>query len=366
MRKLYFTTLLLVAAVVVANAQSNRRLTWSRTGNTNVSGTTGGSSNNFLLAASWGGFTPGNNDTLSISGASVTVTGNINLSGLSNIVLELNTPNGATAYTMGITSGNSTVTLSSTSSISLKPNGKIHVAGSGGGNTRQFKIGTAVKLSNFGGSTAYTVNGPANASQSTANASAGAPLLGFSSGTLPVILVSFDAVKQGNSVMVSWKTQQEISTKEFVIEKSADGRNYNSIATVAAAGFSSNPRSYSYTDASSISGIAYYRVRMIDMDGKSGLTGVKAVRAAVNAVKVAVYPNPAVSVANVVVNAPDAAAFNVNVFNRNGQLVGQQKAAAGANMVSINVSAYAAGDYTIDVQFADGSRQSSKLIVGKQ
>lgn len=365
MRKLYFTTLLLVATVVVANAQSNRRLTWSRTGTTNVTGTTGGSSSNFLLATSWGGFTPGNNDTLVINGASVNVTGNINLSSLSNIVLELNTPASGVAYTMGITSGNSTVTLSSTSAISLKPNGKIMVQATPASFVRQFKIGTSTKLSNFGTNNTYTVNGPATASQSTASATSGAPLLGFSSGTLPVILVAFDAVKQANGVMVTWKTQQEISTKEFIIEKSADGRTYNAIATVAAAGFSSNPRGYSYMDASAISGIAYYRVRMIDMDGKSGLTGVKAIRAAVNAVKVAVYPNPAVSVANVVVNAPDAAAFNVNVFNRNGQLVGMQKAAAGSNMVSINVSAYAAGDYTIDVQFADGSRQSSKLIVGK-
>lgn len=361
MRKVYFTIAMIIVTAASLQAQvSPRKLQWSRTGTYTVNNT-----GQFTQSSNWGGLTPQNNDTLFISGGSVDIQGNVSLTSLSNIVVVIGAP-GSSSFTLGITSGNTSFTLSSTSAINVLGGRVLLAAGSGGSRTRQFLIGSVVKLSNFAGTADQTVTGAANATAATPAATSGNPAGGFMMGALPVVLVSFDAAKQGNGVVLNWKTQQEYNTREFQIEKSTDGRVFEVVATVAAAGNATTPRSYSYTDNSGIKGIAYYRIRIIDLDNKSGFTPVKAVRATAAAGKLGVYPNPAVSVANIVVSNPESLSFTVNVFNRNGQLVAQRKAAAGTTAVALDVNGYASGDYMVDVQFADGSRQSSKLIVNRQ
>ena len=48
-----------------------------------------------------------------------------------------------------------------------------------------------------------------------------------------------------------------------------------------------------------------------------------------------------------------------------GQMVQQRKVAGGTNTLSLDVHALQAGDYTVDIQMADGSRQNAKLIIKK-
>lgn len=363
MRKICFTLAMVITAAATLQAQVNpRKLLWSRTGTYVVSNT-----NQFTQSSNWGGFTPQNNDTLYINGGSVNIQGSVSLSSLSNIVLLIGAPgSGNSTYTLGITQGTTSFTLSATSAISVENGRRIYVEGSGSNRTRQFLIGSVVKFSNFGASANQTVTGPTQATAATPAATAGNPDGGFILGALPVVLVSFDAAKQGNGVVLNWKTQQEYNTREFQIEKSTDGRFFTGIATVAAAGNATTPRTYSYTDNAGVKGITYYRIRIVDLDNKSGITPVKAVRATAAAVKLGVYPNPAVSVANIVVNNPESLSFSVNVFNRNGQLVAQRRAAAGTTALALDVNGFTAGDYLVDVQFSNGSRESAKLVVARQ
>ena len=96
----------------------------------------------------------------------------------------------------------------------------------------------------------------------------------------------------------------------------------------------------------------------------SGFTSVKAVRASM-LTRLGLFPNPAQSTTNLIINNPESIAFNVNVFNSFGQMVQQRKVAGGTNTLSLDVHALQAGDYTVDIQMADGSRQNAKLIIKK-
>ncbi len=55
-------------------------------------------------------------------------------------------------------------------------------------------------------------------------------------GPLPVTLLNFTARPNHNTVLVSWATSLEANSKYFIIERSADGRNYAEIGRVAGAG----------------------------------------------------------------------------------------------------------------------------------
>jgi Zn-dependent metalloprotease len=87
--------------------------------------------------------------------------------------------------------------------------------------------------------------------------------------TLPVKLVSFDAVKSGRQTKVSWKTATEENSSNFIIERSADGINFSAIGTMAAAGNSTAERNYGFTDNAPLAGNNYYRLRAVDMDGSA-------------------------------------------------------------------------------------------------
>ena len=289
MKKFYVLTIATLVVFQVASAQRTKnRLTWAG-GNGNITLAT-----DFTAGSKWrlpnststtavGSIVAG--DTLYINGASVDIQTAVSLT-QANIVLDLGGVGNNATYTLGMTSGAASLTLSSTSAISIRTGGKLYAKGSGSGNVREYKIGTVVKLSNFGNNTNYTQTGPAQASSISGTATTGSPLLGFNAGVLPVVLVSFDAVKQSTGVSLTWKTQQEFNTKEFVIEKSSNGIDFTSVASVVAAGNSTVVRSYTYNDGTMVSGIVYYRVRIVDFECKSVITPVKAVRSSNSAAKV--------------------------------------------------------------------------------
>lgn len=89
---------------------------------------------------------------------------------------------------------------------------------------------------------------------------------------LPVTFTVFNVVKSGTTALVKWETVYEENSDYFIIERSDNGRTWNDIGSVAAAGSSSSVVSYSYRDLHPLQGNNYYRLRMVDKDGGSELS----------------------------------------------------------------------------------------------
>jgi len=92
---------------------------------------------------------------------------------------------------------------------------------------------------------------------------------------LPLTLLQFTATKQSNTAALQWQTGQEQNTRDFVIERSSDGKTYSDIGTVAAAGTSNSKRYYYFTDNAPLEGNNYYRLRERDLDGQSTYSSVR-------------------------------------------------------------------------------------------
>ena len=82
---------------------------------------------------------------------------------------------------------------------------------------------------------------------------------------LPVDLVSFNAAKDNDKVLLSWNSENEINLQRYDVERSSDGRTFTKINEVKAKGNSTN--TYNITDAAPLSGLNYYRLKIIDKDG---------------------------------------------------------------------------------------------------
>ncbi len=85
---------------------------------------------------------------------------------------------------------------------------------------------------------------------------------------LPVELTIFKAEKKSASVLLIWQTASEENNKGFDIQRSADGKKWDSIGWIEGHGTSLEQQKYQYLDGSVRSGqIYYYRLKQMDFDG---------------------------------------------------------------------------------------------------
>ena len=84
---------------------------------------------------------------------------------------------------------------------------------------------------------------------------------------VPVTLLDFTGKLTNNGIVLDWSTSSEQKSKHFVLEKSLDGVGFSQLGIIAAAGNSNTKRSYSYLDKKTAE-YNYYRLKMVDLDGK--------------------------------------------------------------------------------------------------
>lgn len=181
------------------------------------------------------------------------------------------------------------------------------------------------------------------------------------SSLLPVVLTGFTASSTGNQVALAWITSQEVNAAYFNIERSTNGASWEKIGTVAAKGNTAVSTHYTFTDATFLNGVAYYRLVMIDLDGRKDYSEIKTIRASiVNGISF--YPNPAVDNVNVALSG-NAGAVTIKLANQAGQVLQERKTGVGTAMVTLNVQQYPRGMYILIASSADGSQQSTKLMI---
>jgi hypothetical protein len=121
--------------------------------------------------------------------------------------------------------------------------------------------------------------------------------------SLPVELISFNAVCSDEGVLVSWKTASEHNSSHFTIEKSRDGEDWTQIYTEQAAGNSNQLITYNFTDIKSIDGLNYYRLQQYDLDGVYETFGPISVDCLTETSGYfSVFPNPSLNTFNVLLN----------------------------------------------------------------
>jgi alpha-tubulin suppressor-like RCC1 family protein len=107
-------------------------------------------------------------------------------------------------------------------------------------------------------------------------------------GTLPIELTNFNCFKLNNSdAIIKWSSENEINFKQFILEYCKDGINFKPIAIINAKGSKNN---YEFIDQK-VSGIAFYRLKLVDLDGRFNYSEIKKVLFTINQ-NYTVFPNP--------------------------------------------------------------------------
>ena len=143
------------------------------------------------------------------------------------------------------------------------------------------------------------------------------------SNPLPVELTSFNAVcEEEKGVNVTWTTASEHNSSHFDVLKSEDGGNWRSIATVAAAGNSTNTINYGIIDAEKAAGISYYKLMQYDIDGQLKEYGpISAGCNSGNEMIIKTFPNPSGDEFYVELISPEATSTVITIIDAQGKAV---------------------------------------------
>lgn len=142
---------------------------------------------------------------------------------------------------------------------------------------------------------------------STANDPALFDLEVTAAGPLPVRLVTFvgKQITAGNEL--TWVTSSELNFSHFEVEKSKNAKSFVNIAKVLGKGNSKEKIQYNYIDSNISAGMipgantkpnfsepAYYRLKLVDLDGSTGYSNIIFIDSENNSKSVVgeFYPNP--------------------------------------------------------------------------
>lgn len=183
---------------------------------------------------------------------------------------------------------------------------------------------------------------------------------------LPVTLINWNAAYANNNIALKWTTTSETNSSDFIVERSFDGVDYSDIAMLFAAGNSSISINYSFNDKVPAvnSGIIYYRLKMVDMDGRYKTSDLRIVRMGKSAddVKILAYPNPVVN--DVRITIPQnwqGKAVSYQLSNANGQVIKSYTVQYASQTEVIAMSQVPAGMYIMRV--INGSEMAVQSVV---
>ena len=181
---------------------------------------------------------------------------------------------------------------------------------------------------------------------------------------LPVTLVDFTATLNGKAVDLNWTTSTEINTKNFVVQRSDDAAHFDNIGSVTAAGSSTIKKNYSFIDAGAFNTgakVLYYRLQMVDNDGKFSNSNIAKVEVTGSGNVIAVYPNP-VKDKLVITTSKSFDNAMIKITDQSGKIVLLQKTSIQAGeKQTINVGGFGKGIYNLQF-ITDTNKQTTRFI----
>jgi len=121
---------------------------------------------------------------------------------------------------------------------------------------------TATPATLFCNTTTINIQGPGIPSQTVL-----IPLV--QAGVLPVSIINFGAEAQKDKVKIGWSTVSEINNDYFTVERSSDANTWSTVKTIKGAVNSATLLNYDVVDNSPVTGASYYRLKQVDLNGKT-------------------------------------------------------------------------------------------------
>ncbi len=181
---------------------------------------------------------------------------------------------------------------------------------------------------------------------------------------LPITLVKFSAsLNADESVNVDWTTVLEVNSAYVSVERSADAVGWEPIGQVATKGNSVGDVNYTYKDVKPLNPISYYRLKMVDLDGKFKYSKVASVSLNGKSAAFVVFSNPFHDMIRIKVNLPAADKLDLKLTDMLGRTYSAQSymGQPGDNFINITPFTAPSGLYILNVN-GKSINQTVKLV----
>jgi hypothetical protein len=176
------------------------------------------------------------------------------------------------------------------------------------------------------------------------NTGAGGSSIGSSiliSSALPVALLSFTAELKDDDVLLQWKTADEINFGHYEIECSHSGNSFKTLATISTLSGGGNKQyDWLHSNATNQSGKIYYRLKLVDHDGRFAYSKVIIVSPGNKTQHILnISPNPFEGQFSIYLNLPRKTLLNIQLTDLRGAVIMQKKLAVDKGFSSVPVPA---------------------------
>ncbi len=177
-------------------------------------------------------------------------------------------------------------------------------------------------------------------------------------GLLALHTLTFNGGRSNGISKLIWNVSNDQQVNSYVVERSYDGRSFDSIGVVISSQGVSTSYKYNDESAANNNAVIYYRIKQVTKAGAVDYSQVISLKENAHAALVVkLWPNPVENVLNVKVALPAKSAVTITVSNVSGSQFVQERfqAQTGENIFTLTkVNMLHAGMYNIKVCTTDG------------
>lgn len=173
----------------------------------------------------------------------------------------------------------------------------------------------------------------------------------FLSGALPVEFLSFKGKVLEDGVQLNWATASETNNDYFEIQRSTDGKTFDSIDQVKGAGNSEVLNFYSFVDIKAQVGVNYYRLQQVDFDATFEYSTIISIQLKNGDKDFQIYPTVVQEELTVSSSFEVERPIEYQILNANGQVVQVGALDMITDSPTIRIQSFQKGMYYFQLQF---------------
>jgi hypothetical protein len=175
------------------------------------------------------------------------------------------------------------------------------------------------------------------------------------SAPLALTISSFKASNNACEIDLHWVMENNDNTISFDVERSSDGKSFQSIARVSV----QDNSDYVYKDEGLKNGMYEYRIKITEKNGNNIFSDILSMNLNCNDKgNVMLFPNPSKDMLTVQANTN---IHQLKVFSATGRLIETKKSIPNSRML-LDIKDFADGVYLLQITMEDGTKQNLKFI----
>jgi len=170
-----------------------------------------------------------------------------------------------------------------------------------------------------------------------------------SSSALPVTFIDFSVSPLNNQALIKWSTANEKNISHYIVERSANGNQFDSIAIMQPNSVFSGTSNYEFIDRWPLDGKSFYRIREVGLQQKSTYSDIKSLDIKTGRFTFMISPNPSKGNLKIIVSSPRENRVEYRITDAGGASVLQGYRILQNGSFTINLMGVAAGTYYLTI-----------------